>query len=49
MLPTAVGLAGAEVLELHLATTKVLCVAIHVCVCVFVNYAHATGQSQMNL
>ena len=24
-----------------LATTKVLCVAIHVCVCVFVTYTHA--------
>ena len=43
MLPTAMGLAEAEVVELHLAQTEVLCVAIHVCVCVClcsVNYTH---------
>ena len=34
-LPTAMGLAGAKVLELHVAQTKVLCVAIYVCVCVY--------------
>ena len=50
------GLAGAEVLELHLALTEILGVAIHaclcmcVCVCVYlcsVNYAH-TYQSIAN-
>ena len=54
MLPTAMGPAGAEVLEFHLALTKVLGVAIHSCLCMCVcvcfcsvNYTH-TYQSVAN-
>ena len=53
MLLTAKDLAEAEVLELHLAPNKDLCVTLHVCVRVylcFVNYTHTpVAKEPLNL